>query len=289
MKKTIYILIVAVSVLLVRCTEDYNVTLDSTYTRLVVDGAITTDTTAHMVHLAKSADYFYNQSLVPVSGAQVTISDEEQTYTLAESVDAPGYYYTDSDVYGIEYHTYTLTIKNVDIDGDGTTETYTASCKLYPVTKPDSITVKAVDDTYYDYEIRFFGQDPADIADYYMFRVQRNGTMLSDTLSEVTISNDKAYNGEYIKNLSVYYLYEGKTDENIVAGDTIILEMCDITKEYYTFIYDVMQESAGSNPFGGQPANVSTNIEDDTKATGFFAAYSISRVSYIVKQEDLEP
>ena len=62
-----------------QCTERIDVEVGSTYTRLVVEGAVTTDTTVHSVRLSLTSDYFYNQPAPPVSGASVFIDDGEQT------------------------------------------------------------------------------------------------------------------------------------------------------------------------------------------------------------------
>ena len=43
------------------CTERITVELDETYTRIAVDGRITTDSTFQEITLTKSADYFYRR------------------------------------------------------------------------------------------------------------------------------------------------------------------------------------------------------------------------------------
>jgi hypothetical protein len=282
------VLLITATTLMQSCTEEMPIETDSTYTRLVVDGLITTDTTQHYVRLAKSADYFYNKSLEPVRNAIVKVSVGTDTTILTESTEKPGWYYTKSDFYGIEGKTYHLTIKNVDIDENKVPETYTASCYLPPVVKPDSIKLSPSNNSYVDYQVRYFGPEPGDTRDYYLFKLRRNGVMLTDTLTETYPSDDEFYNGVYLKNVSVYNLFKSKKDEDIQPGDTITLEISDITKEYNQFIVDLHLEVQGADPFGGQPANISTNIEDKNKAIGFFAAYSIKRVSYIVKPKDLE-
>ncbi len=57
-KRIIHILLL--SALLYGCTERIDVTLDETYTRLVVDGFVATDSGTYQVALTKSADYFFN-------------------------------------------------------------------------------------------------------------------------------------------------------------------------------------------------------------------------------------
>lgn len=286
--KYISALLFVLPLLFQSCSKEINIDLKGTNTRLVVEGTITTDTMSHCVKLSYTADYFDNKALDPVKNALVQISDGTNTITLTENSENPGFYYTPKNYYGVVGKTYTLLISNVDIDKDGKMESYTASSYLRAVPNPDSISIAADDNFGNDcYDVRFSAQEPANTADYYMFKVRRNGAMLCDTISEAIISEDNLYNGDYLTNKTVYQLSKNKKDENIQAGDTITLEISDISKEYYQFIYDLQQEFYGSSPLSGQPANVSTNISNSSMASGFFAAYSIKRVSTIVKSKDL--
>ena len=54
-------IITAIAAFLWNCSERIELELDSTYTRLVIEGSVTTDTMAHWVRLSTSSDYFYNQ------------------------------------------------------------------------------------------------------------------------------------------------------------------------------------------------------------------------------------
>jgi len=270
----------AAIVLLTYCTERINIDLPSTYTRLVVEGYFTTDTMAHTVKLSRSADYFYNKPLEPVSGALVTIADGNITYLLKEDPDSAGLYKTEPDVFAVQGHTYTLHISNVDINGDGTAEEYSATGPVHYLGYPDSIQIVEREMFYTKvWEIRLFATDPAETRDYYMFRVYKNGTLLQDTLNEVFLLDDEYFNGVYSMGVPVQYLVARKQDEVPKPGDRITLEIANITKEYFFFINQVIDMSRGSGPFSGQPANVSTNLTNG--AMGFFATYPVRRVSRI--------
>lgn len=266
--------------LLTYCTERINVDLPSTYTRLVVEGYFTTDTMAHTVKLSRSADYFYNKPLDPVSGALVTISDDSVTYLLKEDPDSAGLYKTDPDVFGQQGHTYTLHISNVDINGDGIPEEYSATGSVHYLGYPDSIQIVEREMFYTKvWEIRLFATDPAETRDYYMFRVYKNGILLQDTLNEVFLLDDEYFNGVYSMGVPVQYLVARKPEEVPKPGDRITLEIANITKDYFFFIDQVINMSRGTGPFSGQPANVSTNLTNG--AMGFFATYPVRRVTRI--------
>ena len=56
-----YIFSLALGVLMLSCTERIDIELDSTYRRLVVQGAVTSDSVRQRVLLTTTSDYFSNQ------------------------------------------------------------------------------------------------------------------------------------------------------------------------------------------------------------------------------------
>ncbi len=82
-----YLKIFWASLILFSCTERIDIHTDSQeFARLVVEGSISTDTTAHMVKLTTTADYFDDRPPRPVSGAQVTIVSETDSFLLSETL-----------------------------------------------------------------------------------------------------------------------------------------------------------------------------------------------------------
>ena len=194
--KTIYkaALLIPLILLVSNCTERIEVELDSTYTRLVVEASVTSDTLAHKVRLSTTSDYFHNQPMPVVSGASVEISDGQAIFVFTESDNQPGYYYSDPEFHGIPGNTYTLLIQNLDIDQDGSTEQYTASSKMNPVNPLDSIQIEHVNSFFSGYQVRVYVWDSPQV-DFYAFKVYKNGKLLTDTLSELLVQNDEFFNG----------------------------------------------------------------------------------------------
>jgi hypothetical protein len=279
MKYTGFCLFIALlSILNSSCVERINIELDNSYTRLVVDGAITTDTTAHTVLLTTTTSYYYGQPAPAVTGADLQISDGTAVFNLAE--DSPGVYRTDPSVYGEPGKTYTLTIKLASPVG-GYTD-YTATSKLYPVSHLDSLSLEYHPDWSESgiWEVKCYVQDPLS-EDYYRFLVSKNAKMLTDTLDEWFVTDDRFFNGNYAYGAPIAYLAQDKNDEILKAGDTISVEMNSIGADYSNFIWEAQSEVRGSNPlFSGPPANVKGNISNG--ASGFFSAYSVSRAFTIV-------
>jgi len=283
MKYTGYLLLTAaISLLIISCVERIDIKLDDSYTRLVVDGAITTDTMAHTIILSSTTSYYYNQPAPPVTGAHLQISDGTDIYPLDE--EAPGIYRTDPSVCGVAGKTYTLDIKLASLIGGFSN--YEASSTLYPVSHLDSVSLAFHPDWADNgiWEVKCYVQDPP-TEDFYRFMISKNREMLTDTLNEWFVTDDRFFNGNYAYGAPIAYLRQGKGDEVLLKGDTVTVEMNNIGAGYANFIWDAQSEVNGSNPlFSGPPANVKGNI--DNGATGFFAAYSISR-SYVIVPDSI--
>jgi hypothetical protein len=113
--------------------------------------------------------------------------------------------------------------------------------------------------------------------------VYRNQTLITDTLNEWFITDDKFFNGNYTNGATVAYLQSGDKRESIQKGDTVTVEVNNINKAYYNFLLEAQSELRGSNPlFSGPPANIKGNVNHG--AIGFFAAYSATR-SWTVASE----
>ncbi len=276
-------IVLASLIILSSCREEIDLPLDSTYQRLVVEGSITTDTTSHLVKLSKSGDAYGRDSTYYISGAIVTISDGEKIFYLTESAQKKGYYYTASNVYGEVGKTYTLTIENVDIDNDGKTETYTAQSTIHKLFPIDSISIirQRFGSGSWGHVIGIYGKDPGE-RNFYMFRILKNNIPLTDSIKEYSIGVNAGNEGLYYYNLIIDVLSDNDPDQKLNKGDTLTVESCVITQDFYQFINAFQQEYRPKNPlFSGTPANVPTNIIPSEKAIGHFAAYSIQRKSKI--------
>lgn len=275
--------IILVSLLLSACTEKVNVNLDSTYTRLVVDGNIESDTAAYQIKLTKTADYFFNEPVPPVTQASVFLSDGENIFTLVETKPGiSGIYTTDSSFAGKKDKTYILHIDLAEVIS--AESSFDATCKLNHVTHLDSIRTVFEPDWGKEgvWKIKLWAQEPGNEVNYYLFNLYRNGKLLTDTITKKVVSDDKFYNGSYMTGVDVIYLNNAHKWETIYPGDTITLQMSGITEEYFNFIMQVQQSGFNIPFFSGPPANVKGNITNG--GVGFFAAYSNSFAKAIVRR-----
>jgi len=285
MKKVKAIIILTVfTIFLWNCSERIDVEVDSSYTRLVVEGYVTNDTAAHWVRLTTTSEYFHNQAAPAVSGALITIDDGEQIHALSESDTTPGVYYTSPDFYGIPGRNYMLNIRNVDVDKDGVSEEYSSNSTMKQVNPVDSIKLRqfsAFGDM--GYEVQVYAWD-SPLKDWYAFKVLRNGKLLTDTLSELWVQNDDFFNGNYTHGITSQFLSLEKPDEILEIGDTVTFEINGITEEYYNYVVEAQSQIYPQTPlFSGPPANIRTNI--DNGAIGFFEAYALHRSSTVATAE----
>ena len=260
------------------CTEVIDIELDSTYSRLVVYGVITTDSAVHSVQLTKTTDYFFTQEPPVVSDAIVEVTFNDKTYLLEETSIRKGVYAFPTAFKGEIGTTYDLTINGVDIDEDGIEETYTASTTMPEIADPDSLTLqKFITPFFSGYQLAFWSPEVVG-RNWYNFQLVKNSTNLNSRLSDYSVQpDDIAFDG-YIKGFPVGFLDDEEEDEAVIPGDTITLKVSSITRQYYDFITQAQNEIFGNNPlFSGPPANVSTNL--DNNAQGIFTAYSIRRIS----------
>ncbi len=271
--------------LLNSCTENFVMDTGETYTRLCVEGNITTDTTKHKVRLVKSRNLSDDRPFVAISNANVTISDGSNVFALKEDTADKGSYYTDSTVYGVPGRTYTLDIRNVDVNNDGVMEEYTAKSFLKGVNPIDSFTI------YYNntnphmkgWSLNLYAWDTGGGRNFYLIKARKNGVLLTDSIYKYSYSDNLGFEGKYYDGFQAYFVQEN-TGTKLKTNDTITLEMSGITEDYYNFIVDYLTEYYPKLPiFSGPSANISTNIIPKDKAVGFFAAYSIQRKLRIYK------
>jgi hypothetical protein len=271
--------------ILTSCTEKIDIKLDDTYTRVVLEGALSSDTTQHVFHLTKTASYYSNEPAQNIEGANITITDNlGNAQSLSENI--PGYYSTPDNYYGVTERDYTIDIELADELGGY--RNYRATSNLPNVAPIDSIGVefnaKFGKDGYW--VIKLFATDPAGIENYYMFNVYKNGILMTDTLDKVRFTDDKLFDGNYTNGIGVAFFSNSYEGNHFDVGDTVMLKMSGITKEQYSYLDEIRQSTGFQNPlFGGPPANVSGNLTNG--GIGYFAAYSNSYCTLILTEDNI--
>ncbi|MEJ2596438.1 MAG: DUF4249 domain-containing protein [bacterium] len=266
------------------CTEIIDIELGSTYQRLVVYGTVSEDSLHHQVQLSLSSDYFSNAPSPKITGALVELETGGRMIPCSEHDTIPGLYLTDEAFRGVPEQNYAIRISQLDVNGDGAGEIYSAQSRMPSGAILDSIKVTYFQSPFVSgYQVFMYALDPPE-RNWYSFKIWKNQDLLTDTLSKYFIQSDDFFNGTYIFGLPVGFLIDDEPREAARPGDTITFELNAIDQAYYNFIAEAQLEIAGNNPlFSGPPANVSTNI--DNGAQGIFTAYSVQRVSLVIPEE----
>lgn len=287
MKKTnIYLMFLGLILGFSACTERIEVDLDDSFTRLVVEGNLTTDTMPHQIKLSQTSSYYYNQEAPKVRAAQIRITDDlGNTVNLTEIEE--GIYQTPENYFGLIGRTYDL---RIDLSNEiGGASIYEASSKLEAVAPIDSIRMEY--NTQFGEEafwiVKLYALDPAGVENFYLFNVYKNGSLMTDTLQKVSFTDDQLFDGNYTYGIGVSYFNNPVGDESFLIGDEVVLQMGGITKGHFTFLSNLNEATSFQNPlFGGPPANVVGNINNG--AFGYFSAYSVSYSSIILSESNID-
>lgn len=274
------------TIIISACTERIDIALDSSDSKLIVYGSITTDTMSHHVRLIKSVPFYSPTPPPPVSNATVYIMEGNSRYDLTEDANNPGYYYTSPDVFGKSGATYTLYIENVNIGG---VSSFRAQAQMpillegYQTKYLDSINV-SYNKNWDGWVVNGYAKEPQNMKNYYMFRVKINDALYSDSLNNLVLVDDKFFNGVSTDGVAFYFIPEKDT---LKVGSKVTLELCAITKDYYQYLNEALKASRPQFPlFSPPPANPITNL--NYGALGYFSAYAVIRASYTMKEDDFE-
>jgi hypothetical protein len=250
------------------CEKVINVNLNEAEKKYVVEAVLTDEANSCKVLVTQTKNFNENNSFNGVSGAQVTITDNNGVpVTLAES--SAGVYET-SAISGTAGHTYNLT---VDVAG----QTFTSTSTM-PVLVPF--------DSLYISERTFFGEtnkyatvlfkDPEGVGNAYRCIQYVNG------VKEKTIFvRDDAYSdGRQIESTLYFFNDDDEDEKKLKTGDNVTIEMLTIDYPVYKYWYSVEQSSTGENQ-SATPGNPMTNIKGG--AVGYFSTHTTQSKTVVVK------
>lgn len=246
-------LLLAAGLLNSGCEVKYDVDLDQIPPALVVDGLVRDNAGPHYVILSLTSSYFSTDSNPAVSGAFVTITEDDiLTDTLQEV--QPGKY--QSSIIGHMGSTYKL---KIEYNGD----TYEATSTIKRIAPIDSLTYAYdagsafVDEGYY---VSINTQEIPGAGDYYRFLYYTNGEIEDETGFWVS---DEFVDGNYISyNFDHEYPHE--------LGDTAAIEVLSISEDNYNFLNALANQEESGDLFDVPPGNIKGNISNG--AYGFFQA-----------------
>ena len=245
-----YILIALTVLLFAQCQEEVDLNLNDVEPRMVIEGIITDAEGPYKVLVSKTFNYYDNSSDTGVSGAEVTISDNEGfSETLVET--EKGVYQTEN-LQGKVGNTYTLQVTYEETD-------YEASGTILEPPIFDSLTYRFVEETplkdegYYLY---FFGKTPKPGISYYRWLVYKNGELFNTEPEDFLLASDEFVNEE-LNDLEFPFAFQ--------IQDTLRLEMYSLERtvfDYYNELLTILFNDGGL--FSPPPVNPVSNIRNVT-------------------------
>lgn len=277
------------ALLLASCTEDIVIDVEDGDRMIGVAATFTDEMKCHEAILSYTDDFYNNnEDIRMVTGATVYVTDNVDTVYYIEDTAQPGHYFT-APVAGKKNTLYRLCITAPDINGnmvDLFAESYVpdnVDCIDSLVLKPYNGLNDSVPTVFFGDTVEFlypYFQSLMDSTIVYMPMISKNDTLLTDSLNDMRMVIPMAgYAGYYVngpemqmanKEIPIYYFRKSQ----LRIGDAVRVDLFSIGADYIYFYYSLMM-STGSNPMLGAPANVSTNIQPEGLAVGWFMTASV--------------
>jgi hypothetical protein len=288
------ILFIAIIGAFLGCEEQIFPELESAAPVLVIDAWVTNRDEPQVIKITRSQPYFETILPTGVSGAVVSISDNQgNVFTFTESATQGEYVWTPvgNVGFGSIGNSYELT---VTING----ETFLANARMNDVPPVDSITFnKQAGTQFFDdlYLAEFWGTDLLPVGDAYWIKTYKNGQLLNKP-SDISLAYDAAfsrgadYSGEkFITPIRTSINpFDEDTDGSILSpysvGDSLYVEINSLSQEAFDFLTEVQLQTDRPGGFGelfSTPiANVPTNLRNGnangSKVVGFFNVAAVA-------------
>jgi|GEM_PF-742367 len=274
---------------LMACEQVIELDVPNRETGLVVDGLVVDDPGRTRVVLTNSSRVNDQAPTPRVSGAQVSIVEQEQNLTeiLRETQPGSGTYVpTTANFRGRVGSSYRLviTLPNGSV--------YESEVEpLAPITPIDSIYSKPRTDaerTDKDtgaplYDVFIDITDPLNEKNFYRFEYLINGTLGPDLSDRFGITLDELYNGQSLKGAISF------RNSQTVKGAKAKVEMYSISKGAYNYYSLIGRQIFNGGPFATPPEPLRGNIylrgNRNKTAFGYFAASAVTASSVVVGRE----
>ena len=258
------------------CTDVIDVEVPTEEPRLVVEASINwekgTVGNNQTIILSKSTPFFDTNGNVPVSGASVTITNNDDGSFFEFNDNNDGTYSTNTFV-PVLNNSYTLEIITEN-------ETFIAQETFMPVVdildtyqSKDKLDPDAL-------EVNFDFQDPVEVTNYYYIKFKEQADLLPSLLD----FKDEFVNGNLISVFNEREKDEDINQEEYAPGDVVDMELIGISKRYYEYIQILINQSESGGPFDTTPVALRGNCTNETNpdmyAYGYFRLTQVSKASY---------
>lgn len=276
MKKIFFSLIILI---IVSCETDVtnDITLNGAAPRLVINGGIernaTTPLTEQRIELTSTIGFLDDSDPTPVTDALVTINDGTIDFTFAHVGNGV---YTNSDIVASLNTEYTLSIiwQNELYEGSDVLTEVPDFDNVYSIFEEETL---FTDEGYF---VKFDATDPAEIENYYYYRLFKNGEFIivPDPGNSLTlVESDQFFDGQ--QRIGV------KPNEEVIfqIGDIATAQQLSISEEYHDFLVELFTQTGNQGlSFIGNPppASIRSNVlnidNPSNRALGYFYTVDIA-------------
>lgn len=252
------------------CSEKIELELDGMDSRIAIDARVTNISEHNRVLLHSSSAYLANEPAKPLEGARIRLLTDKSTWYLQEK--EAGEYVFPEEFTGEAPSVYVMEVET----GEGI---YRAESALKEAIPLDSITMRPHPWLADHHELLIHFQDPPGEINYYLWRVYKNGDLLTDSIHKVPFADSEAFSGRYVR-VPIYIM---QPEDGIPqVGDSLRVEQYRITEAYFHFLVALRRnQGAAGGPFVGPPSNIPSNF--DEQALGFFMTASVTSSSMTVR------
>lgn len=258
-----YCLLAFTLILLSSCEKVISLNTGNKTGDLVIEANITNIEGPQLIKLSTNTALSNTNNYPPVTGAQVSLSDQSgNVFKFSESTAGT---YTIDRLAAKSGVTYTMHVLSNGKD-------YTANSVMPELVPLDSISSSK--DEFGNKDLRKITvhyHDPAGVVNQYKFNLFVNGVQVKSIFA----NNDDFTDGNQVS------LVLRQDDIDIHAGDQVSVEMQCIDKLIYTYWFTLMRQSPDGPGGGVTPANPPTNISPVT--LGYFSAHTTSSKTILVK------
>ena len=248
------------------CEKVIDVKLNTSASKLVIEGAITDQAVQQVITLSESVPYTNSNTYPAVTGAAVTVTDDDNHSWLFTET-KPGTY-TSNSLKGEVGRTYNMKV----IAGNST---YTASSAMQQLVHLDSLSIKVISfggDDFKAVEVHY--KDPSAVVNQYRWVLKVNGVQIKVVYAD----NDRLSNGNDVTNV---LFYSDDDNEKLKTGDTVDVEMQCIDKNVFNYWFTLSQQSQNGPGGGVTPGNPPSNINNS--ALGYFSAQTTETKRIVVE------
>jgi hypothetical protein len=251
------------------CENAIDLKLNNTTPQYVIEGVLTNEPGGCKVLISQTKEFTGDNTFNGISGAQVTISNNGNTYNIAPTAQG---IYQNSTLTGTPGQNYQL---SVNING----KIFNGTCTMPQQVVLDSIyLVKDNFGNNDDGSIRKYITvkylDPVAVKNSYRFVQYIDGRKEKT----VFVDNDEFTNGQEVNNQLRADNEKDDPARDIRPGNQVTIEMLNIDATVYKYWFS-LAESAGGDGNNAAPANPVTNIHGG--ALGYFSAHTIQRKTLI--------